>query len=225
MKMKKTLGLLVILSVVLGLTGCSTPITPEVELPIQSEIEESTQDEIEESTQDETEDSPQNKVEKTYIDWIVTNDESRAAVSLDSVTFETYKVPIRNRKYVFEEREDSGVKYLNRGGKLPVLSKKDYNYEFVTQVRCIEFDYSFVFDSEKDDINLFDYEGSTGLEIVEYYGRQEEDGWTMENGIVHYRDKKEGCTIKYLFLNKNLEAMARFYDEHKDGGRIVWDNN
>ena len=221
--MKKILGLF---AIILGLTGCSTPVTPEVELPIQSEIEESTQSEIEESTQDETEDSPQNKVEKTYIDWIITNNESRAAVSLDSVTFETYKVPNRNSKYIFEEREDSGVKYLNRGGKLLVPSAKDYNYEFVTQVRCIEFNYSFVFYSDKDDINIFDYEGGTGLEIVRYYGRQEEeDGWTTDGFIVYYRDKNEGCTIKYLFLNENKEAISKFYDEHKDGGRIKWDNN
>lgn len=205
--MKKILGLLVI---VLGLTGCSTPVTPEVELPIQSEIEESTQ----------------NKVEKTYIDWIVTNDESRAAVSLDRATFETYKVPKRNGKYIFEEREDTGIKYLNRGGELPVDSTKDYNYEFVTQVRCIEFNYSFVFDSDKDDLNLFDYEGDTGLEIVQYYGiQEEEDGWTTDGFKVYYRDKNEGCTIKYLFLNKNKEAISKFYEEHKDGGRIVWDNN
>ena len=221
--MKKILGLF---AIVLGLTGCSTPIAPEVELPTQSEVEESTQDEtVEEQIQEETEDSPQNKVEKTYIDWIVTNDESRAAVSLDSVTFETYKVPIREHNYIFEEREDSGVKYLNRGGKLPVPSAKDYNYEFVTQVRCIEFNYSFIFDSDKDDINLFDYEGGTGLEIVNYYGRQEEDGWTMDGFTVYYRDKNEGCTIKYLFLNKNKEAISKFYEEHKDGGRIIWNNN
>ena len=209
--------ILVLFAIVLGLTGCSTPVTPEVELPIQSEIEE--------STQDETVEEPQNKVEHNYIEWIDTNDESRAAISLDSVTFEEYKVPKRKGKYIFEERAYRGVKGLERGGKIPVTSAKDYNYESVTQVRCIEFEYSFVFDSEKDDINLFDYEGGTGMEIVKYYGRKEEGGWTMKGGEVYYSDKKEGCTIKYIFLNKNAEAISKFYNEHKDGGRIIWNNN
>ena len=44
-------------------------------------------------------------VEQNKIEWIDTNAESRAAVSLDSVTFEIYRVPKRNNKYIFEERD------------------------------------------------------------------------------------------------------------------------
>ena len=221
--MKKILGLF---AIILCLTGCSTPVVQEVEFPIQSGIEESTQDEaVEESTQEETEDSPQNKVEQNTIEWIVTEEESRAAISLDSVTFEEYKVPFRKGNYIFEERSYRGVKDLERGGKLPVPSVKDYNHKFVTQVRCIEFDYRFVFDSDNDKIKIHDYEGDVVMEVVKYYGVQlehDEAGWILDKGIIYYRS--EGWEIKYLFLNKNAEAMARFYNEHKDGGRFEWNN-
>ena len=200
--MKKVL---VLFAIVLGLTtGCSMNVAPT------QMFEESTQNKIE---------------------WIVTDEESRAAeISLDSVTFETYKVPQRNSKYIFEEREDSGVKYLNRGGKLTVPSAKDYNYEFVTQVRCIEFNWSFVFGGEKDEINFFDYEGDIVMEVVKYcYGPlehiEEKDGWTIDKGIIHYRDEVNGWEINYIFLNENSEVMSKFYEEHKDGGRIIWNNN
>ena len=167
----------------------------------------------------------QNKVEHNYIEWIDTNDESRAAISLDSVTFEEYKVPKRKGKYIFEERAYRGVKGLERGGKIPVTSAKDYNYESVTQVRCIEFNYSFVFDSDKDKIKLHDYEGDIVMEVANYYGvplEHDEAGWILDKGIIHYRG--EGWEIKYVFLNENAEAMSRFYNEHKYEGRFEWNN-
>ena len=168
-------------------------------------------------------------VEQNKIEWIDTNAESRAAVSLDSVTFEIYRVPKRNNKYIFEERDYLGAKQLSRGESFSVPSAKDYNYEFVTQVRCIEFNYSFVFTGEKDEINFFDYEGDIVMEVVKYcWGPLEhdekKDGWTITKGIVCYRGEQEGFDIKYIFLNENKEAMARFYNEHKYGGRIIWNN-
>ena len=198
--MKKILGLLVI---VLGLTGCSMNVAPQI-------FEESTQNKIE---------------------WIVTDNESRAAgISLDGVYLEIYRVPIRDRKYIKDEAEYLGVKALERGESFSVPSAKDYNYEFVTQVRCIEFNYSFIFGGPRDEINFFDYEGDTVMEIVKYHGGpiehiEEEDGWTLKNGVVEYRGEQEGYTNKYVFLNENPEAISKFYQEHKYGGRIVWDNN
>ena len=213
--MKKILGLL---AIVLGLTtiGCSmnVPTNVQVELP-QNKIE-----------------LPQNKIE-----WIVTDDESRGlwgmdglVCSLDSVTFEIYRVPKRGSKYIFEEADYLGAKLLNRGKSFTVPSAKDYNYEFVTQVRCIEFNWSFVFGGEKDYINFFDYEDDIVMEVAKYcYGPlehiEERDGWTIDKGIIHYRDEVNGWEINYIFLNENSEAMSKFYGEHKYGGRIVWDNN
>ena len=197
--MKKILGLLVI---VLGLTGCSMNVAPQV-------FEESTQNKIE---------------------WIVTDDESRAAETiLDYVTIEVYKAPIRDNKYIFDEKELTDIITLHRGEILSVPSAKDYNYEFVTQVRCIEFNWSFVFGGEKDYINFFNYEGDIVMEVAKYcYGPlehiEEKDGWTIDKGIIHYRDEVNGWEINYIFLNENSEAMSRFYNEHKYGGRIIWDN-
>ena len=195
--------ILVLFAIVLGLTGCS------MNVPLSTMVTY----------------VEQNKVEHNYIEWIDTNDESRAAISLDSVTFEEYKVPKRKGKYIFEERAYRGVKYLERGGKIPVTSAKDYNYEYVTQVRCIEFNYSFVFDSDKDKIKLHDYEGDIVMEVANYYGVQlehDEAGWILDKGIIHYRG--EGWEIKYIFLNENAEAMSRFYNEHKYEGRFEWNN-
>lgn len=203
--MKNILGLLVI---VLGLTGCS------MNVPTQMFEEPS-----------------QNKIE-----WIVTDDESRGlwgiddlVCSLDSVTFEIYRVPIRDRKYIHEEADYLGAKLLQRGESFSVPSAKDYNYEFTTQVRCIEFNYSFIFGGPRDEINFFDYEGDIVMEIVRYHGGpikhvEEEDGWTLKGGVVYYRGEQEGYTNQYVFLNKNSEAISKFYGEHKYGGRIVWDN-
>ncbi len=204
--MKKILGLLII---VLGLTGCSMNVAPT------QMFEESTQNKIE---------------------WIVTDNESRGlwgmdglVCSLDSVTLEIYRVPKRGAKYIFEERDYLGAKDLNRGESLLVPSAKDYNCEFVTQVRCIEFNWEFIFGGPRDEINFFDYEGDIVMEIVAYLGGpiehiEEEDGWRIYEGIIYYRGEQEGYENRYVFLNRDAEAMSKFYNEHKYGGRIVWDN-
>ena len=203
--MKKILGLLVI---VLGLTGCSMNVPALFEKPSQSSVE-----------------------------WIVTDNESRGIYgtdvvvgSLDSVTLEIYRVPIRDRKYIHKEADYLEAKPLKRGESFTVPSAKDYNYEFATYVRCIEFDYGFIFGGPRDEINFFDYEGNTVMEVVRYHGGplehvEEEDGWRIYKGIIYYRGEQEGYTNKYVFLNRNSEAMSRFYSEHKYGGRIIWDNN
>ena len=197
--MKKILGLLVI---VLGLTGCSMNVAPTL-------FEESTQNKIE---------------------WIVTEEESRAAgIGLDGVYLEIYRVPIRDSKYIREEADYLGAKLLQRGESFSVPSAKDYNYEFATQVRCIEFNYSFIFGGPRDEINFFDYEGDIVMEIVRYHGGpikhvEEEDGWTLKGEVVYYRGEQEGYTNQYVFLNKNSEAISKFYGEHKYGERIVWNN-
>lgn len=200
--MKKILGLLVI---VLGLTGCSMNVAPTQMF----------------------EEKSQNKIE-----WIATDDESRgldgSILSLDNVTFEIYKVPIRDRKYIHEEADYLDTKYLYRGESFSVPSSKEYNYEFATKVRCIEFNYSFIFCGPRDEINFFDYEGDIVMEIVRYHGGPikhiEEDGWTLKGRVVYYRGEQEGYTNQYVFMNENSEAMSKFFEEHKDGGRIVWNN-
>ena len=195
--------ILVLFAIVLGLTGCSMNVAPTLfEEPSQNSVE-----------------------------WIVTEEESRAAgISLDGVYLEIYRVPIRDHKYIHEEADYLGAKLLQRGESFSVPSSKDYNYEFTTQVRCIEFNYSFIFGGPRDEINFFDYEGDIVMEIVRYHGGpikhiEEEDGWTLKGGVVYYRGEQEGYTNQYVFLNENSEAMSRFYNEHKYGGRIVWDNN
>lgn len=204
------LGCIMILATVLclttflGLTGCS------MNVPLSSTMITSVE---------------QNKVEQNKIEWIDTNSESRAVVSLDSLTFEIYRVPERKGKYIIEEADYLGAKELERGKKLLVPSAKDYNYEFVTRVRCIEFNYSFVFDSDNDKIKIHDYEGDIVMEVVKYYGvsfEHDEVGWILDKGIIHYRG--EGWEIKYIFLNENQEAMSRFYNEHKYEGRFEWNN-
>ena len=204
--MKKILGLLVI---VLGLTGCSMNVEPT------QMFEESTQNKIE---------------------WIVTDDESRGIYgtdvvvgSLDSVTLEIYRVPVREHKYIKDEMELTEVRTLQRGESFSVPSAKDYKYEFTTYIRCIEFNYGFMFGGPRDEINFFDYEGDIVMEIVQYHGEplkhiEEEDGWTMKGGVIYYRGEQEGYTNKYVFLNRDDVAMSKFYNEHKYGGRIEWNN-
>ena len=118
---------------------------------------------------------------------------------------------------------------MQRGERFSVPSAKDYKYEFVTQVRCIEFNCDSVFYSKLDEVNIFDYEGDIVMEIVNYHGGpiqhiEEEDGWTIKGGRIYYRGEQEGITAQYVFLNRSKEAMARFYNEHKYGGRIEWNN-
>ena len=231
--MKKILGLLVI---VLGLTGCSTPITPEVELPTQDEtIEEQIQDEtIEEQIQDETEEPPQNKVEQNKIEWIVTDNESRAASTtptwetdtLDYVTIEIYKVPNRNGKFIHEEKELLETKKLYRGETLTVPSSKDYDYKYITCIKIIEFNRYSEFYAQRNEINFFDYKGTVGMEISRFYNCQidtDNKGWKGYSYSVTFSDPVEGYFITYDFLDKSVSQ--NFYDEHKDGGRIIWNNN
>ena len=201
--------ILVLFAIVLGLTGCSMNVAPQM---MMASIE-------------------QNKVE-----WIE-NAESRGlygmdgvVCSLDSVTLEIYRVPVREYKYIKDEMELTEVRTLQRGESFSVLSAKDYNYEFTTYVRCIEFNYGFIFGDVRNEINFFDYEGDIVMEVVAYHGGplkhiEEEDGWRIDRGIIYYRGEQEGYTNKYVFLNENAEAVSKFYEEHKDGGRIIWNNN
>ena len=225
--MKKILGLF---AIVLGLTGCSTPVTPEVELPIQSEIEESTQDEaVEESTQDEAvEESTQNKIE-----WIITDNESRAASTtletdtLDYVTLEVYKVPNKEGKFIQDEKELLETKKLYRGEVFTVPSSKDYDYKYITCIKIIEFNRYSPFYAKRNEINFFDYEGTIGMEVSNFYNHQidgfDYKGWKNYSYSVGFSDPVEGYTITYDFLDQSV--AQKFYEEHKDGGRIVWNNN
>ena len=167
--MKKILGLLVI---VLGLTGCSTPVTPEVEEPTQSEIEE--------PTQDETEEPPQNKVEQNKIEWIVTDNESRAASTtptwetdkLEYVTIEIYKVPIVEHKFIHEEKELLETRKLYRGEVVIVPSLEDYDNKYITCINIIDFNRYSPFYAKRNEINFFDYEGTIGMEVSNFYNHQ-----------------------------------------------------
>ena len=194
--MKKILGLLVI---VLGLTGCQMNVAPVME------------------------------EQKSNIEWIATNEESRAVMrGVDNLDIEIYKAPIRNSKYIFEEKEYVGETSLHQGEGFSVKTREDYNYEFVSYIHCIDFNWNTIIVSEKDEINFFDYEGDLVMEIVKYYGSSldntKEDGvWERIASTVYYVG--EGYEAQYVFLNRSQEAMSKFYDEHKDGGRIVWDNN
>ena len=191
--------ILVLFAIVLGLTGCSMNVAPQM-----------------------FEEPSQNKIE-----WIVTDDESRAAKStLDYVTVEVYKAPIIDLKYIFDEKELTDTITLHRGEILSVPSSKDYNYKFVTYIRVVEFDFIQPFGDAWNEINFFDYEDTIGMETVHYYGGPLKDkqnkGWELMGSYVRYCDPTEGYNNLYNFLNRMY--LAKFYDEHKDGGRIVWDN-
>lgn len=202
--MKKILGLLVI---VLGLTGCSMNVAPTM-----------------------FEESSQNKIE-----WIVTDDESREVSitptwetdTLEYVTVEVYKAPVRDHNYIFDEKELTDIITLHRGEIFSVPSSKDYNYKFVTYIRVVEFDFIQTFGcGVQNEINFFDYEDTIGMETVHYYGEPLKDekntGWKFFSDYVSYTDCTKGYVNNYNFLNKMY--LEKFYDEHKDGGRIVWDN-
>lgn len=200
--MKKILGLLVI---VLGLTGCQMNVAPT-----NAQLE-----------------MPQNKVE-----WV--SNGSRAATTLECVTLEVYKVPNRNGKFIHSEKEYVETKTLHRGEVLTFPSSKDYSY--VTSIYCVEFDSYNVFYATRDEINIFDYENTVGMESSHYYAcklrtpNTEAYGdtaghkiWKMESNYVMYRDDLEGYENYYYFLDNNV--IEKFYEEHKDGERIVWNNN
>lgn len=229
--MKKNLAI-VLGCIILGLIGgCSTSVVPKVELPIQMGIEESTQDET-------VEEPPQNKVE-----WIITNTESRAASNtptwetdtLNYVTLEIYKVPNRNGKFIHDEKELLETRKLYRGDVLPFSSAKDYNWEYITAIRVVEFNSYNAFYAERNEINIFDYEGTIGMEQVHFYNcnlkttNVEAYGdsaghktWKMWSNRIVYRDDLEGYENYYYFLDKNEDTMSKFYVEHKDDGRIIW---
>lgn len=196
--MKKILGLLVI---VLGLTGCSMNVpVSDVSAPTRNNIE-----------------------------WIVTEESRVVMRGVDNLDIEEYKVPIRDYKYIFEEKEYVGSTSLQQGEGFYVPTREDYNYEFVSYIHCVDFDWNTTIVSERDEINFFDYEDDLVMEIVQYYGSPlehiEEDGWIRIGRTVYYRGEQEGYTAQYVFLNRSEEAISKFYEEHKDGGRIVWGNN
>lgn len=201
--MKKILVLLFAI-VLLGLTGCTMNVAPQVELP-------------------------QNKVE-----WI--SNGNRAATTLDYVTLEIYKVPNRNGKFIHDEKEYVETKTLKRGEVLTFPSAKDYNYKYITTIQVVEFNsYNAFYAAGGNEINIFDYENTLGLESLHYYACQlrtsnteaygETVGhkmWKLYSKYIVYRDDLEGYENCYYFLNKDV--MSKFYNEHKDGGLIVWNN-
>ena len=201
-------GIMLCLTTFLGLTGCSMNVAPT------QMFEESTQNKIE---------------------WIVTDNESREVSTtptfetdtLEYVTVEVYKAPVRDHKYIFDEKELTDIITLHRGEILSVPSSKDYNYKFVTYIRVVEFDFIQTFGcGVHNEINFFDYEDTIGMETVNYYGGPLKDeqntGWKLFSGYVSYTDYTEGYYNLYNFLNKVY--LGKFYDEHKDGGRIIWNN-
>lgn len=194
-------GIMLGLTTLLGLTGCSVNVAPTQMFTTRNNIE-----------------------------WIATNEESRAVMrSVDNLDIEEYKVPIRDHKYIFEEKESVGSTSLQQGEGFYVPTRKEYNYEFVSYIHCVDFDWNTTIVSEKDEINFFDYEDDLVMEIVQYYGCplehiEERDGWTRIGRTVYYRGEQEGYIAQYVFLNRSEEAISKFYGEHKYGGRIVWNN-
>lgn len=188
--------ILVIFAIVLGLTGCTMNVVPQVDLP-------------------------QNKVE-----WI---SNSRAATTLDQVTIEVYKVLIREGKFIHDEKEYLETKTLRRGEVLTFPSLKDYDYKYITAIRVVEFNFYNSFYAARNEINFFDYENTVGMETVHYYGNpitanSEGSGpvWKLYSSYVAFRNDVEGYENFYHFLNKKV--APKFYNEHKDGGMIVWNN-
>ena len=146
---------------------------------------------------------------------------------MNYVTVEVYKVPVRDHKYVFEEKDLIDKVTLHHGEILYVPSIKDYNYKCISYIRVVEFGFSQTFGCDTyNEINFFDYEDTVGMETVHYYGGpidiDEKDGWGLLGAYVYYIDSKEGYENIYNFLNRDY--LSKFYVEHKDGGRIVWNN-
>lgn len=200
--------ILVLFAIVLGLTGCTMNVPTNV-VPSQVEL-------------------PQNKVE-----WI--SNGNRAATTLDQVTLEIYKVPAKDGKFIHNEKEYVETKTLKRGEVLTFPSAKDYNWKYITAIRVVEFNSYNSFYATRDEINIFDYENTIGMELLHYYGgvlrtsNTKDYGntaghklWIITSNLIMYRDDLEGYENCYYFLNKDV--MAKFYNEHKDGGLIVWNN-
>ena len=198
--------ILVLFAIVLGLTGCQMNVAPT-----NAQLE-----------------MPQNKVQ-----WV--SNGSRTATTLEYVTLEVYKVPNRNGKFIHSEKEYVETKTLHRGEVLTFPSMEDYDYKYITSIKCVEFDTYNVFYATRDEINIFDYENTVGMESSHYYACKlrtpntecfENDAghkiWKKWSGRILYRDDLEGYENYYYFLDKNV--MEKFYDEHKDGERIVWNN-
>lgn len=153
---------------------------------------------------------------------------SRAATStFDYVTIEIYKVPIVDHKFIHEEKELLETKKLYRGEVVTVSSLEDYDYKYITCINVIDFNRYSAFYAERNEINFFDYEGTIGMEISNFYNNQidnlDDKGWKSNSYSVSFRDPVEGYTITYNFLDQSV--AQKFYEEHKDGGRIIWDNN
>ena len=209
--MKKIYLGCIILSLILG--GCSTSGATEAELSIQDEAEESSQNKIE---------------------WIITNAESRAVSTtptwetdtLNYVILEIYKVPNRNGKFIHEEKELLETRKLYRGEVVTVSSLEDYDYKYITCINVVDFNRYSAFYAERNEINFFDYEGTIGMEVSAFYSCQIDNlydkGWKNYSHSVSFRDPVEGYEITYDFLDKSV--VQKFYEEHKDGGRIIWKN-
>ena len=160
------------------------------------------------------------------IRWVSGN--NRAATStFDCVTIEIYKVPIVEHKFIHEEKELLETKKLYRGEVVTVSSLEDYDYKYITCINIIEFNRYSAFYAERNEINFFDYEGTIGMEVSAFYNCQidnlYDNGWKNYSHSVSFRDPVEGYEITYDFLDKSV--AQKFYEEHKDGGRIIWNNN
>ena len=194
--MKKLLAI-ILGCIVLGLTSCTMPNTTN------------------------TVENPSNMIR--YI-----SGNSRAATStFDYVTIEIYKVPCADHKFIHEEKELLETKKLYRGEVITVPSLEDYDYKYITCINVIDFNRYSAFYAERNEINFFDYEGTIGMEISNFYNNQldnlDDKGWKSNSYSVSFRDPVEGYTITYNFLDQSV--AQKFYEEHKDGGRIIWNNN
>lgn len=191
--------ILVLFAIVLGLAGCTMNVAPQMVL----------------------------EEEQSNIEW-VSNVESRATqTTLDEVTIEVYRVPMENTTN--DGKEYQYTKKLHRGEKLRVETKKDYNYEYYSCIRVVEFNSYNLFYNEKDEIHIFDYDDTVGIALSLNYGgplrtknKVKHNEWKFLSGRILHRDDEVGYEDYYYFLDNN--ALKRFYNEHKDGGRIVWDN-
>ena len=152
---------------------------------------------------------------------------SRAATStFGYVTIEIYKVPCVDHKFIHEEKELLETKKLYRGEVITVPSLEDYDYRYITCINVVDFNRYSAFYAERNEINFFDYEGTIGMEVSNFYNNQLDDlddkGWKSNSYSVSFRDPVEGYTITYNFLDQSV--AQKFYEEHKDGGRIIWNN-
>ncbi|MDY4146123.1 MAG: hypothetical protein SOY54_07890 [Bacilli bacterium] len=164
------------------------------------------------------------------IRWI--SDNNRAATitstfatdTIDYVTIEIYKVPNRNGKFIHEEKELLETRKLYRGEVVTVSSSEDYDYKYISCINVIKFNWYSAFYAERNEINFFDYEGTIGMEISNFYNNQldnlDDKGWKSNSFSVSFRDPVEGYYITYNFLDQSV--AQKFYEEHKDRGRIIW---